>query len=197
MENSGDQVKVLIWPGQGADPRSVDPYGHVELCIVDMCYGFGPDETENPSKRARVRGCKGFLSPSSFTAVATRYLDRVITKLGYSAVLDPARHKDLPTVWPCTFEASSESMQNLVAFLESQKKDLPLYAAVPKAEGTKNCQTFALDALRVAGIFHEPSFDNPRPDALLKLLKEGKGHYPGLIEVEELHLSPPSWVKSL
>jgi len=193
MRNSSNQVKVLIWRSQEPDAINVDEFGHVELLIENMCYGFFPDRRENPTALARARGCKGILLARASVAVAVDYLERAAAAEGDEVVLNYRKLNNLPVVWSFTFKASSENMQRLDAFLDSVEREAPLYAAFSRRPGTYNCQTISMRALLVAGIYEGPVLQDPRPDALFDSLSQQIGQY-GLVSKERLRLRPPDWI---
>ncbi len=193
MENSNNQIKVLIWPSKNRDARSIDKHGHVELLVHDQCYGFFPDRNNHrPNARDIVRGCIGILLSRASVQMANSYLNGVRLERGVRAINDIAKHKDLPCIRVFTFQATNERVKEIVSFLQSRKKEPPLYALRSEKEDSRNCQTISREALSVSGIFEEPSFNDVSPDGLLDLLLQKKEEgLSELVEVTEWQLKPP------
>jgi len=192
MENSNNQVKVLIWPSmKNRDRRSIDIDGHVEVLVLGMCYGFFPTLTGTFYTSQIKEGCKGILLKRSFGDVARWYEGRVKRSRKRASYLDdPTKFERLPVISVYTLETSDESVKELVKFLESKIANPPLYSYYSDVPDSRNCQTISKEALVFAGIFGQDLDDahDVSPDSLSDLLSQKS-------KSEQLQLTPASWTK--
>lgn len=191
MENSSNQVRVLVWPSKEYDPRSIKGRGHVELLVSDKCYGFFPDPKTKWRPRDFVEGCTGILLSRSLVSVATMYLWFLTLEGREDDIVDVAKHTELPIVYVFTFQVSVESLRKCASFLDSRVVNPPLYSIRSDQANSRNCQTISREALSEAGIFGE-SLEDVSPDGLLELLQQKKDpNFAGLTGSTVWQLKPP------